>query len=165
MPLTFFSFVSYIKQQDFMLLCVCFEITDHRTHQNMVRESVTHLPIARWVPLFRSNHILKSPVIIFFFLLNRHTATWILTMTTLFTYMLSTGCPQNILRKTSNHINKKTSTTTKHSVDVTESAVYWCTQTKSHQQSCTREQRWSFDIYIKNFVFKKVLWLDAQKIN
>jgi len=36
----------------------------------------------------------------------------------------TTGYLQNILGETSKHINKKTSTTTKHSVDVTESAVY-----------------------------------------
>lgn len=106
-----------------MLLCVCFEITDHRTHQNMVRESVTHLPIARWVPLFRSNHILKSPVIIFFFTEQTHSNMDTNNDNPFHIYALNRSSSEYTKENKQAH-NKKTSTTTKHSIDVTESAVY-----------------------------------------
>ena len=50
-----------LKQIGSMLLCVR-TVIDHRGHQNVVRESVTHSVVPR-VPLFCSYHILTSSVI------------------------------------------------------------------------------------------------------
>ena len=54
------AFRYYIKQIDFMLLCVC-SVIHHRRRQNVVRASVTHLTTPR-VPLFCSYHIFMSSV-------------------------------------------------------------------------------------------------------
>ena len=50
-----------IKQKDSILLWVC-SVIDHRWHQNVVKTSVTHSPVAR-VSLLCFYHILTSSVI------------------------------------------------------------------------------------------------------
>ena len=55
-----FLILSYIKQIDSELQCVC-SVIDHRGRQNVVRTSVTH-SAAPHVPLFCSYHILTSSV-------------------------------------------------------------------------------------------------------
>ena len=57
------SFLYYcIKQVDSMLPCVC-SVIDHRSRQNVVRTSMTHLAIASCATFFCSYHILTSSVI------------------------------------------------------------------------------------------------------
>ena len=57
----FFFSDNCIKQIDSMLLRVC-SVIDHRGRQNVVKTSVTRLPVA-CVPLFCFYHILTSSVI------------------------------------------------------------------------------------------------------
>jgi len=61
----------YIKQIDFMLLCVC-SVIDHRRRQNVLRTSATHLVIALCATFLFLPHF----DVVCDLLLNRRTATW-----------------------------------------------------------------------------------------
>ena len=69
--ITKFVILYYIKQIDFMFLCVC-SVTDHRGRQTVVRTSVTHSAIASCATCL----FLPQFDVICDLLLNRRKLTW-----------------------------------------------------------------------------------------